>query len=44
MSHLSDDGGFPNQPPPGALWLRGKPAICSSRVPEKVAESENNIR
>lgn len=44
MSHLSDSRGLPHQPPAGALRLCGKPAVCSPGVPEKVAESENNIR
>ena len=41
MSHLSDSRGFPHQPSPGAMRLCGKPAVCSSGVPEKMAESEN---
>lgn len=44
MSHLPDSQGLPGQPPAGALQLRGEPAVRSSRVPEKVAGSENNIR
>jgi hypothetical protein len=44
VSNLSDSRGFPSQPPPGALRLCGKSTVCSPRVPEKVAESENNIR
>lgn len=44
VSHLSDRWGFPDQPPPGALRLCGKLAVRSPRVPEKVAESEDNVR
>lgn len=44
VSHLSDSRGFPDQPSPGTLWLCGKLAVRSPRVPEKVAESEDHVR